>query len=369
MSAACNLDPVGNRLTEASSLTGDSSGSFGYNADDQLSSEAYDQNGNTIATGGKNFTYDAENHLTSMTASGTAVTMIYDAFGNRVAKTVNGVTTRYLVEDDVNPTGFPQVMDELAGNGMVERTYTYGLQRISENQVVNNTWTPSFYGYDGAGSVRQLTNAAGTVTDTYEYDAFGNKVNSTGTTPNNYLYRGEQFDSDIGLYYLRARYYNPSTGRFTSRDPEDGINTDPATLHKYLYADGDPINGRDPMGREALIEYRLLIPVAIASAPLAIPAVKCAIAYAASQMGYQGPASDFGPYAECMSKPRNNNDCTDTEKDVCQKIYILCKGSNCDTCLRNCITQCEWPFEMCRSFRKVRDPGGFPWRIPPGRIQ
>ena len=94
MSAACNLDPVGNRLTEASSLTGDSSGSFGYNADDQLSSEAYDQNGNTIATGGKNFTYDAENHLTSMTASGTAVTMIYDGFGNRVAKTVNGVTTR-----------------------------------------------------------------------------------------------------------------------------------------------------------------------------------------------------------------------------------------------------------------------------------
>jgi hypothetical protein len=55
-----------------------------------------------------------------------------------------------------------------------------------------------------------LTNAAGAVTDTYEYDAFGNKINSTGTTPNNYLYRSEQYDPDLGLYYLRARYYNPS---------------------------------------------------------------------------------------------------------------------------------------------------------------
>jgi uncharacterized protein RhaS with RHS repeats len=55
------------------------------------------------------------------------------------------------------------------------------------------------------------------VTDTYDYDAFGNKINSTGTTPNNFLYRGEMYDSDLGLYYLRARYYNPLTGRFMGR--------------------------------------------------------------------------------------------------------------------------------------------------------
>ena len=58
------------------------------------------------------------------------------------------------------------------------------------------------------------------ITDTYDYDAFGNKINSTGTTPKNFLYRGEQYDP-LGLYYLRARYYNPLTGRFMSRDPED----------------------------------------------------------------------------------------------------------------------------------------------------
>jgi RHS repeat-associated protein len=62
------------------------------------------------------------------------------------------------------------------------------------------------------------------------------------------LYRGEQFDSDLGLYYLRARYYNAATGRFMSRDPFHGYIDKPATLHKYLYAGGDPVNGLDPSG-------------------------------------------------------------------------------------------------------------------------
>jgi len=229
--------------------------SFGYNADDEVNMETYDANGNTLFTGGKSFTYDAENHLTGMNVSGTAVSIVYDAFGNRVAKTVNGVTTKYLVEDDMNPTGYPQVLDELT-NGVVTRTYTYGLQRISEDQIVSNAWAPGFYGYDGGGNVRQLTNLAGAVTDTYEYDAFGNKINSTGTTPNNYLYRGEQYDGDLGLYYLRARYYNPATGRFMSRDPEDHAPTAPNQLHKYLYAGGDPVNAFDPTGRD-LAEYGL----------------------------------------------------------------------------------------------------------------
>lgn len=69
------------------------------------------------------------------------------------------------------------------------------------------------------------------------------------------FYRGEQFDSDLGLYYLRARYYNPNTGRFLSRDPENGKAKDPKTLHKYLYAGGDPINAMDPRGRDDIVEY------------------------------------------------------------------------------------------------------------------
>jgi RHS repeat-associated protein len=252
-SIAYGLDPVGNRLSKTSSVTGVNSGSFGYNADDEVSSETYDNNGNTLSTGGKTFAYDSENHLTSM--NGGAVSIVYDAFGNRVAKTVNGITTKYLVEDDVNPTGYPQVLDELT-NGVVTCIYTYGLQRISQDQIVEGAWTPSVYGYDGEGSVRQLTNSAGAVTDTYNYDAFGNLLNSTGTTPNNYLYRGEQYDPDLGLYYLRARYYNPLTGRFMSRDPEDGKAKDPKTLHKYLYAGGDPVNAKDPTGR-GIVSYAI----------------------------------------------------------------------------------------------------------------
>jgi RHS repeat-associated protein len=68
---------------------------------------------------------------------------------------------------------------------------------------------------------------------------------------------GEQYDSDLGLYYLRARYYNPNTGRFMSRDPEDGKPIDPKTLHKYLYAGGDPVNRIDPRGREEAVDEGL----------------------------------------------------------------------------------------------------------------
>lgn len=115
-------------------------------------------------------------------------------------------------------------------------------------------------------------NAAPTVgvdIDSYEYDAFGNSFTVIGSTPNNYLYRGEQYDPDLGLYYLRARYYNPLSGRFMSRDPEGGKQTEPATLHKYLYAGGNPVNAFDPTGRVSLpvrlqsaaLEYSLIVTV------------------------------------------------------------------------------------------------------------
>jgi RHS repeat-associated protein len=115
---------------------------------------------------------------------------------------------------------------------------------------------------------------------------------------------GEQYDPDLGLYYLRARYYNPATGRFLSRDPEDGVVTDPATLHKYFYAGGDPVNGSDPTGRYtavlkpvwggALGEYTGLISAISLTVRVAVVAVAetCALDYAASQLGYT-PAFAF----------------------------------------------------------------------------
>src|SRR5437667_7160488 len=179
----------------------------------------------------------------------------YDGDGNRASETVGGATTKYLV-DTANPTRLPQVVDETV-NGAVTRTYAYGLQRISENQQISSTWTPSFYGYDGHGNVRFLTNMAGTVTDTYQYDAFGRLISITGSTPNNFKYSGEWLDSNVGvgLFYLRARYMNPATGRFWARDPVEGKNCCGLSWNPYIYVKDNPVNGIDPRGRAAEVDY------------------------------------------------------------------------------------------------------------------
>ena len=243
-SVAYGLDPVGNRLSQTSTLSGISTGAFTYDPNDRLSTETYDNKGNTLVSGARTFIYDFAGRLKDMNNG--QVMLVYDGDGNRVTKII-GATTRYLV-DDLNPTGYAQVMEELV-NGSVQRTYTYGTSRISQNQFINAAWTASFYGYDGIGSIRLLTNPAGVVTDTYDYDAWGNAVNVVGSTPNVYRYVGEQYDPDLGLYYLRARYFNPLTGRFLTRDPVEGELKDPATFHKYLYVGGDPINYVDPSGQ------------------------------------------------------------------------------------------------------------------------
>jgi len=96
--------------------------------------------------------------------------------------------------------------------------------------------------------VRLLTDASGSVTDTYTYDAFGILIHQTGLTPNDYLYAGEQQDSSLGLDYLRARYLNPASGRFWSMDEYEGDSEDPRSLHKYLYVNANPVNFVDPSG-------------------------------------------------------------------------------------------------------------------------
>jgi len=195
-----------------------------------------------------------------------------------VLETVGGVTTRFLV-DDHNPTGYAQVAEEIV-SGAVVAQYTYGLMRISQGRAGGT----SYYGYDAGGSTRQLLSGAGAVTDTYTYDAFGNTVAQTGSTPNEFLYRGEQFDAALVMYYLRARYYLPRTGRFltadkyeepafahcsclgpgktveplavlslfafpTSRVDRDRKLVDYKKAHEYLYSAADPVNLIDPSGQ------------------------------------------------------------------------------------------------------------------------
>jgi len=130
--------------------------------------------------------------------------------------------------------------------------YTYGLDLISQTRLEGGTPETWYYGYDGHGSVRTLVDASsGTITDSYDYDAYGMLLSSSsGSTPNNYRYSGEQWDQDLGAYYLRARYYKHETGRFWTMDTFEGNQQDPLSLHKYLYCAGNPVNMTDPSGNE-----------------------------------------------------------------------------------------------------------------------
>jgi RHS repeat-associated protein len=238
-------DAAGNRVQRNSTVPAiPATGLLNYDANDRTSTDPYDANGNLLNAGSASNVYDFENRLVQ---SG-AVKLVYDGDGNRVSETVAGVTTKYLVANQ-NLSGYAQVVDELQGT-TVTRSYSYGLELISERQNIAGTPTTSFYGYDGHGSVRFLTSSTGAVTDTYDYDAFGNLLTQTGSTPNNYLFAGEQFDPVLGIYYNRARYYDQRQGRFWSMDRYEGRSEDPVTLHKYTYVGNEPVNRRDPSGRE-----------------------------------------------------------------------------------------------------------------------
>jgi RHS repeat-associated protein len=235
-------DSVGNRTQRNSTVPAvPATGLLNYDANDRTSTDFYDAGGNLLSSGAGANVYDFENRLVQ--AGG--VKLVYDGDGNRVGETVAGTTTNYLVADQ-NLTGYAQVLDELQG-GSVSRTYSYGLSLISQRLTANGQRL-SFYGFDGHGSVRFLTDPSGSITDTYDYDAFGNLISQTGTTSNNYLFAGEQFDPALGIYYNRARYYDQRIGRFWSMDRYEGHLQDPTTLHRYLYANADPVNLSDPSG-------------------------------------------------------------------------------------------------------------------------
>ena len=110
-------------------------------------------------------------------------------------------------------------------------------------------------------STRKLSDSSGTVTDNYVYDAFGNIIDMIGATTNNYLYTNQQYDPNVGFYYLRSRYYNPQAGRFITHDPLLGNVFDPISLHRYSYADADPVNNSDPSGMWTLTNLQVALGV------------------------------------------------------------------------------------------------------------
>ena len=142
---------------------------------------------------------------------------------------------------------------EADGEGNVLATYGWGDTLTSQTRGGET----SIYLYDGHGNVRGLLNEEGTLTDTYSYNAYGELTGKTGETENHYLYTGEYYDGMSGLYYLRARYMNPETGTFLSMDTYQGYLYEPVTLHKYLYANGNPVKYRDPSGMFSLPECNI----------------------------------------------------------------------------------------------------------------
>jgi RHS repeat-associated protein len=160
---------------------------------------------------------------------------------------VNGEETRYLL-DTSRPHA--EAIEEYAPDGEIKTSYVHGLDLISRQSDENSL----YYLQDGHSGVRQLSNGLGEVTDFYNYDAYGRLLHSVGGSENNYLYRGEQFDPNVGLQYLRSRYYNPDNGRFASVDPFEGLLAEPMSRHRYLYGNANPVTYVDPSGEYSMTE-------------------------------------------------------------------------------------------------------------------
>jgi RHS repeat-associated protein len=241
------FDAVGNRTNRISSLAGVTNQAFGYTVNDWLSNDVYDANGNTRTNGANVYQYDADNRLTNAIINGTNISYIYNGDGVCVRKSVNGATTLYLV-DALNPSGYAQVLEEKTVSGTttnLSKVYIYGLALISQRDTAGNTY---YFGTDGQGSTRFLANISGNIVNKFTYDSYGNLIAADHTSETAFLYTGQQWDGDLGMYYLRARYYKTETGRFWTMDSYEGASSDPLSLHKYLYCHANPITLYDPNG-------------------------------------------------------------------------------------------------------------------------
>ena len=178
---------------------------------------------------------------------------IYEQRGSTSAPKSVGIGESNLW-DDLNPTGFPQVLVEYSGAtpaaATPSRTHAFGHGHISQREVASGQ--TSFFIGDGIGTTRLLTDEGGHEAATFTYDAFGNILAHTGTRTTDHLFAGEHFDADVDLVYLRARWYDPAGGRLRGRDPVffDRLGRENA----FLYVDHDPLNRVDPTGEFSLVE-------------------------------------------------------------------------------------------------------------------
>jgi RHS repeat-associated protein len=161
----------------------------------------------------------------------------YDAFGRRIYKSSPAGTSLYVYDG-------ASVIQELGSPGNLLASYTQGVG-IDEPLAMYQGLTTAYFQADGLGSITSLTDPTGALAASYVYDSFGNLTASTGTATNPFQFTGREFDPETGLYYYRARYYDPVSGRFVSEDPvrfESGVDF-------YPYVSNSPVDLNDPLGQ------------------------------------------------------------------------------------------------------------------------
>ncbi|MCK4365664.1 MAG: hypothetical protein KAW45_06410 [Thermoplasmatales archaeon] len=207
---------------------------------------AHDKNGNLVDDGVNTYEYDYENRLIRAVRKSDSAVLDeyrYDAFGRRIEKEVSGVTTEFVYD------GW-RVIEERVDKE-IESGYFYG-GWIDEVLCMQRDGQTYYYHANKLGSIVALTDASGDVVERYAYDVYGavSIMDEAGTPLSNsavdnpYMFTGRRLDPETGLYYYRARMYNPETGRFMSKDPlgmVDGPNM-------YSYVSNNPTTFIDPYG-------------------------------------------------------------------------------------------------------------------------
>ena len=175
--------------------------------------------------------------------NGRSLNYKYDALGRRIQRTTrNGANERYVYDGN-------DVLLDLNADWSVATTYLNGPGIDNHLRQTSATTGVSYYLTDHLGSTAALTDATGNIVEQLTYDSFGN---SSGSSLTRYTYTGREFDSDTGLYYYRARFYDPQVGRFISEDPigfAGGMN-------RYSYVGNNPVDSSDPLGLRPLPRSR-----------------------------------------------------------------------------------------------------------------
>ena len=155
------------------------------------------------------------------------------------------ILTEYI--NDINREN-TEVLAEYGADEKVRQAYTYGESGIGERVSVDKSEESSYYLYDGRNSVTGILTENANLTNSYQYDPYGNLTSGTADGVNYYGYNGESTNVKTGLQYLRARYYNAETGIFTTEDSDLGTTENPLTRNRYDYATNNPLNYSDPTG-------------------------------------------------------------------------------------------------------------------------